>query len=151
MAHARVGDQPCAGNGPCGRPAAFGPDDRVLLAVDDKHGHPQARQRAAPVTGSDDRRALADGVFFGAAGTLEGSAADVPDGRLVERVSRRSDRLLQRDRCFRSLIWIGDRGSGLPREARIAAIVGILAMREEGVDMIEVSVRTRDGYPMASA
>ena len=45
MAHARIGDQPCARNGPCGRPAAFNPDYRVLLAVDDKHGHPQASQR----------------------------------------------------------------------------------------------------------
>jgi hypothetical protein len=87
-----------------------------LLAVDDKHGHPQARQRAAPVTGSDDRRALAGGVCFGAAVTLEGPAADVPDGRLVERVSRRSDHLLQRDRCLRCLFRIGDRGSGVVRE-----------------------------------
>ncbi len=34
---------------------------------------------------------------------------------------------------------------------RIAEIVGMVAMREEGVDMIEVSVRTRDGCAMASA
>ena len=35
--------------------------------------------------------------------------------------------------------------------ARIAAGVGMVAMRAEGVDMIEVSVRTRPGCPMARA
>jgi hypothetical protein len=33
----------------------------------------------------------------------------------------------------------------------MAATVGMVAMREEGVDMIEVSVRTRVGCLMASA
>jgi hypothetical protein len=89
-----------------------------LLAVDDKDGHPQGRQRAAPVTRSDDRGALASGVFFGAAVTLEGPAADVPDGRLVERVPRRSGDLLQRDRCFCCLFRIGDRSSGVVRYRR---------------------------------
>ena len=35
--------------------------------------------------------------------------------------------------------------------ARMAAIVGMLAIRAEGVDMIEVSERTREGCRMASA
>jgi hypothetical protein len=34
-----------------------------LLAVDDERRYPQARQRAAPVTGRDNRGALAGVVF----------------------------------------------------------------------------------------
>jgi hypothetical protein len=63
VAHARVSDQSRAGNGLRRSPAAFGTDYRVLLAVDDERRYPQARQRAAPVTGRDNRGALAGVVF----------------------------------------------------------------------------------------
>jgi hypothetical protein len=43
--------------------------------------------------------------------------------------------------------------SGVPpscARARIAAMVGMVAIRDDGVDMIEVSVRARDGCRIAS-
>ena len=42
VAHARVDDQPGARDGGRGCVAALGPDHRVLVAVDDEGGNPQA-------------------------------------------------------------------------------------------------------------
>ena len=59
MTHAGVGHQAGAGDGAGGGPAALGPDDPVLLAVDDQGGDAQAGQRAPAVPGGDDGGALA--------------------------------------------------------------------------------------------